>query len=252
MNQPMSRKFENYRHITALHMIIFYYWEILICHFLIKTWKTCVICLNWIISLKTQRVSKAHTPHVLIIFTLTKMQCSPKFIYYKSYNNYIKEQFENVLKQRLVSWSNFEEFFYTFLATLNEHAPLKMKKIRYNQQVFMSKNTFNKKRSSEKWQNYKRQCNISSIILKSTEKTFFETLNINEINDNRKFWKTVKPFSTDKCKTTNNIILTEKIETLNEGKKISNIFNEYFTNITKGLNLHESSCKLQKYKRELW
>ena len=53
------------------------------------------------------------------------------------------------------------------------------------------RNTFNKKRSSENWQNYKRQRNICSNILKSTKKTFFETLNINEITDNRKFWKTV-------------------------------------------------------------
>ena len=124
-----------------------------------------------------------------------------KFIYYRSYNNYDKEQFENVLKQRLVSSSNFEEFFDTFLATLNEHAPLKKKKIRYNHQVFMSKtlrkaimkrsklrNTFNKKRSSESWRSYKRQRNICSNILKSTKKTFFETLNANEITDNRKFW----------------------------------------------------------------
>ena len=62
-----------------------------------------------------------------------------KFIYYRSYNNYNKEQFENVLKQRLVSSSNFEEFFDTFLATLNEQAPLKKKKNQYNHQVFMSK-----------------------------------------------------------------------------------------------------------------
>ena len=103
------------------------------------------------------------------------------------------------------------------------------------------RNTFNKKRSSENWQNYKRQRNICSNILKSTKKTFFETLNTNEITDNRKFWKTVKPFFTDKCKTTNNIILTEKNETLNDNKKISNTFNEYFTNITKGLNLREST-----------
>ena len=53
-------------------------------------------------------------------------------------------------------------------------------------------------RSSENWQNYKRQCNICSNILRSTKKTFFEALNINEINDNKKFWKTVKPFFTDK------------------------------------------------------
>ena len=82
---------------------------------------------------------------------------------------------------------------------------------------------------------------MTSNILKSTKKTFFETLNISEITDNRKFWKTVKPFLTDKCKTTNNIILTEEDETLNDNKKISNTFNEYFANITKGLNLREST-----------
>ena len=102
-------------------------------------------------------------------------------------------------------------------------------------------NTFNKKRYSEKLAKYKRQRNICSNILKSTKKAFLETLNVNEITDNRKFWKTVKPFFTDKCKTTNNIILTEKNETLNDNKKISNTFNEYFTNITKGLNLREST-----------
>ena len=123
-----------------------------------------------------------------------------KFIDYRSYNNYNKEQFENVLKRRLVSSSNFEEFFDTFLTTLYEHAPLKKKKKRYDHQVFMSKtllkaimkrsklrNTFNKKRSSENWRSYKRQRNICSNILKSTKKTFFETLNINEITDNRKY-----------------------------------------------------------------
>ena len=53
----------------------------------------------------------------------------PKFIYYRSYNSYNKEQFENVLKQKLVSSSNLEEFFDTFLATLNEQAPLKKKRV---------------------------------------------------------------------------------------------------------------------------
>ena len=74
-------------------------------------------------------------------------------------------------------------------------------------------NTFNKKRSSENWQNYKRQQNICSNILNSVKKTYFEALNINEITDNRKFWKTVKSFFTDNCKTANNIILTDKNKT---------------------------------------
>ena len=180
-----------------------------------------------------------------------------KFIYDRSSSNsYNKEQLENVLKQRSVNSSNFDKIFDTFLATLNEHAPLKKKKIRYNHQVFMSKtlrkaivkwsglrNTFSKKRSSEILQNYKRQRNICSNILESTKKT-------NEITDNIKFWKTVMPFLTDKCKTTNNIILTETNETLNDNKKISNTFNGYFTNYTKGLNLRESTDR--KYKIWKW
>ena len=166
--------------------------------------------------------------HSLICTLLCSTFCKgpSKFIYYRSYNNYNKEHFKNVLKQRLLSSSNFEEFFDTFLATLNEQASLKKRKIRYNHQVFMSKtlrkaimkrsklrNTFHKKRSSENWQNYKRQRNICSNILRSTKRTFFEALNINEITNKRKFSKTVKPFYTDKCKTTNNIISTEKNET---------------------------------------
>ena len=118
--------------------------------------------------------------HSLICTLLRSAFCKrpSKFIYCRSYSNYNKEQFENVLKQRLVSSSNFEEFFDTFLATLNEHAPLKKKKNRYNNQVFMSKtlrkaimkrsklrNTFSKKISSENSQNYKRQRNICSNIL---------------------------------------------------------------------------------------
>ena len=182
--------------------------------------------------------------HDILICTMlhsTFCKGPSKFIYYRYCNNYNKEQFENILKQRLVSSSNFEEFFDTFLATLNEHAPLKKKKVRYNHQAFMNKTlckamtkrsklpyTFNKKRSSENWQNYRRHRNICSNILNSTKKTFFEALNINEITDNRKFWKTIKPFFTDKCKTTNKIILTEINETLNDNNKISNNFNEYF------------------------
>ena len=68
--------------------------------------------------------------HSLICTTLSSTFCKgpAKFKYYRSYNNYNKEQFENVLKQRLVSSSNFQELFDTFLATLNEQTPLKKKK----------------------------------------------------------------------------------------------------------------------------
>ena len=56
------------------------------------------------------------------------------------------------------------------------------------------RNTVIKKRSSENLQNYKRQRNICSNILKSIKKTFFGNLNINEITNSKNFWRTVKSF----------------------------------------------------------
>ena len=119
--------------------------------------------------------------HSLICAMLCSTFCKGPayFRNYRYYNNYNKEQFESVLKQRLVNSSNFVEFLDTFLANLNEHAPLRKTKNQYDHQVFLSKtlckakmklsklrNTFKKKRSSENWQNYERQRNILSNILK--------------------------------------------------------------------------------------
>ena len=161
MNQPMPLKFKNYLHINALHMITFYYWEILICHFLIKIWRSCVTCLNWIISLKTQHVPKAQTPHVLIISILTKIKCflihllsmqaflTTIFWFVQCFARHFVKAMQNfyttglitaiiknsskknlklkILKQRLVRSSSFEELFDIFLANLNEYGPLKKK-----------------------------------------------------------------------------------------------------------------------------
>ena len=38
----------------------------------------------------------------------------------------------------------------------------------------------------------------------------FRNLNINDINDDKKFWKKIKPFFSDKDLETNNIILKEQ------------------------------------------
>ena len=62
---------------------------------------------------------------------------------------------------------------------------------------------------------------------------------MNDVTENKKFWKSIKPFFTEKNKTTNNIILTENNQTVREDKKICQIFNTYFTSFTKGLKYHQ-------------
>ena len=74
-----------------------------------------------------------------------------------------------------------------------------------------------------------------------------------DVTENKQFRRTIKPFFTEKSKTTN-IILTENNQTVWEDRKICQIFNTYFTNITKDLKLrqvdesqsfeNEESCRL--------
>ena len=63
-------------------------------------------------------------------------------------------------------------------------------------------------------------------------------------------WKTVKPFFREKVKTSNITGLTENNKPANENMKICEIFNTYFTNITKGVNLRvaekDYSLKMRK------
>ena len=101
------------------------------------------------------------------------------------------------------------------------------------------RNKFNEERNFENWSEYKRQRNLCSNLLKQSKKRHFNSLNVNDLTENKKFWKTIKPFFTEKNKTTNNIILSENNETVREDKAIDQIFNNYFTNVTKGLKLRQ-------------
>ena len=160
----------------------------------------------------------------------------------------------------------------SFKVILNQFAPLKQKLIRNNNQPFMTKtlhqaimkrsklrSKFNEERNFENLFEYKRQRNLCSnllnfLILKQFKKRHFNSLNVNDVTENKNFWKTIKPLFTEKNKTTNNIILTENNQTVREDNAISQIFNTYFTNVTKCLKLrqvdesqsfeNEESCRL--------
>ena len=91
-------------------------------------------------------------------------------------------------------------------------------------------------------------------LLKQSKNRHFNSLNVNDVTENKKFLKTIKPFFTEKNKTTTNIILAENNQTVRGNKVIYQIFNTYFTNVTKCLNLrqineshsfqNEESCRL--------
>ena len=61
------------------------------------------------------------------------------------------------------------------------------------------------------WSDFKQQRNYCSNLLKEYNETRnFYNLNVKDVTENKlRFWKTIKPFFTDKTKNSNNIILTE-------------------------------------------
>ena len=51
-----------------------------------------------------------------------------------------------------------------------------------------------KNKTSENLKSYKRQRNIYSKLLKKERQKYYERLDLNNVTDNKKFWKTVKQF----------------------------------------------------------
>ena len=60
------------------------------------------------------------------------------------------------------------------------------------------KNIYNKTRSPENWDNCKKQRNFCVDLLRKTKRSYFEQINITDIFSNKKFWKTIKPFFSNK------------------------------------------------------
>ena len=132
-----------------------------------------------------------------------------------------------------------------FLEILNKIAPVKVKVPRFNSNAFMIKslrkaimlrsrlkNNLNKQRSDENWDNYKKQMNFSVKLPRKTKEKYFSDINVKSISDNKRFWKTIKPFFFNKGLNTNNMMLVEDNKIVREEEIIANIMNNYFTNIT--------------------
>ena len=157
---------------------------------------------------------------------------------------------------------DFESFHLAFKTTPDQFAPLKQKLVRNNNQPCMTKalrkavmkssklkNKFNKERNAKNWSSYKQQRNYCSNFLKESKTRPFNNLNVKDVTENKRFWRTIKPFFTDKTKNSNNIILTENYQTIREDEKICKIFNTCFTNVIKGFKLRQVD-KTQSFQNE--
>ena len=175
---------------------------------------------------------------------IEKIYCSYKTFDVSSFKITLKIELEKVKRE------SYGEFEAVFLKELNKHAPLKKKFLRHNN-TFMTKdlrkqimvrsklrNIFNKNRNFKNWCKYKCQRNLCLNLLRKTKKSFYKNLDEKRVSDNKVFWEKVKPSFSDKGVNSSKITLVEKNSIIVDEKKIANIINNYFINITKTLNLN--------------
>ena len=91
---------------------------------------------------------------------------------------------------------------------------------------------------------HQKQRNVCVKILRKTKRSYYRSLNLKDLKDNRKFWKTVKPVFTDTVQVCQSVTLIENGEFVSDDLAIAEGFNLYFTNITKELGIRENETHL--------
>ena len=86
---------------------------------------------------------------------------------------------------------------------------------------------------------YIKQRNYCASLLPETKKDHNTNLNEKDVADNKQFWRTVKPFLSDKVKSSEKITLVEGEEIINKDGKNAEILNTFFSSAVKNLKIPE-------------
>ena len=195
------------------------------------------------------------------MMTLTVMKkrfkkFQPKIINYRSYTHFRNEAFretllKNLSKENFINNENsFQRFCSISLDSLEEHALFKKKYTRGNHMPFFNKdlskaimtrtklrNIFLQSKSEENKIHYTKQRNFWFSLLRKTKKQYYQNLNEKTVTDNKLFWKTVKPFLSDKVSGVDKIHLIENNELIKSDSKTAETLNNFFSNIVQNLNI---------------
>ena len=74
-------------------------------------------------------------------------------------------------------------------------------------------------------------------LLRKSKKHYFNNINVSDITDNKSFWKSVKPYFSNKGLNSNKITLVENDAIITNDRIISITMNKFFINTIKKLNL---------------
>ena len=99
------------------------------------------------------------------------------------------------------------------------------------------RNKFLKDRTENNQKNFKHQRNFCRKLLRTTKKSYYSNLYINNVADNKTFWKTIIPLFTKRSLKGEKINLIENGKNISKDTELCNIFNGFFSNIIFKLNI---------------
>ena len=174
----------------------------------------------------------------------------PNIITYRDMKHFDRDAFRTDLRLKLgeIEINSYGIFEKTFFEILDKHAPMKKKYVRANHKPYVTKamrvaimkrseltTKYRANPTNENKKAYKKQKNFCNRLYKKERKKYYDNIDLKDIIDNRKFWKTVKPFLSNKTKNSQKICLKEKDETITDPSKVANLLNEHFIDAVSSL-----------------
>ena len=157
----------------------------------------------------------------------------PRVIRYQKDKTFNNDAFVNILRQELpkqekvLDKKGLDAFSEICSDVLHKHAPQRKRYLRSNHKPFMNneifkaimtrtrlRNRFLKNRSNRNRNLFRKQRNLCVSLLRKSKKGYFSNLNEKQITDNKLYWKTVKPFLSNKVQSSERINLTDENDSL--------------------------------------
>ena len=207
---------------------------------------------------KSSAIEIGLSDHHKMVCTVLKSdfkKLDPISVKYRSYKYFEEHLFKNDLIKDLQDFNeelmNYDNFKTIFMTVLDRHAPMKTKMVRGNNAPFMNKtlskafmyrsklkNTFNKKPTEENERLYKTQRNFCVNLLKKEKRNYYNNLDLKIFDDNKTFWKRIKPlFSNKHTGLQNNITIVEKDTVTSNKKEVAEKLNNFFIDAVENLDI---------------
>ena len=198
--------------------------------------------------------------HKMVVTVLKRYfkKRDPITINYRDYKCFNGNNFRNDIKNELERSEslNIHDFKVTFMKVLDSHAPPKQKVVRGNNAPFMNKiltkefmhrsrlrNKYLKNPSEHNKILYKRQRNFCVSLLKKEKKKYYNNLDLKIFDDNKKFWKSIKPLFSDKTTLKRNITLIEDGVLTSDANEVAEKLNNYFIEAVENLEIEQFSSE---------